>query len=448
MYGSHQGQNGSGRDGGDDYETIRLCDQLHLHTRHTPHFMASRVDIYIRERLRPLQSTKLALLSRLLERGTRTLPTMRALNRFTDGLFGAAYVGEIDQFGDTQTIHLGLEVLDSSFLPDRSEDLLSPGLDFLRDVLLDPFREPGSGFPRATVEREKRALDRQLLSLMNDKSAYAQRRCTEEMCREEAYGIFAWGDRRDLETIDGQALWTCHRELLTAKPVDIFFSSRQPVDAATVAAFERRFTWHDRQVELPRRVDEAPPAPVSTREVIEAEDLSQGRLVLGLRTSIDISDARFPALVVLNHVLGSDGHSRLHRNVREEAGLCYHVGSFLEPLCRLLFVEAGIDVRYCDDARRRIEGECQALAEDGPGDDELARTKAHLTQRLRALDDDREALIRFFLARRIGETDANRPLLARRIEAVTTSAVREAARSLLLDTVYLLGGNHDAVAAC
>ena len=439
MSGSNQGQNGPLSKGESDYQTTRLSDHVHLHTHHAPHFMASRVDIFIRDRLRPQQNTKWALLSRVLERGTGALPTMRAINQFADDLYGAAYISEIDQFGDVQAIHLSLEVLDSAFLPDRGEDLLSPGLDLLRDVLFDPYRGEAEGFPQGMVEREKRALQRQIHSLLNDKSAYAQHRCVQEMCREEAYGLFALGDPQDLDRIDGQDLWESYNQMLTSKPMDIFFSSRQQADAAIVEQFERRFASHpQRRAVYGNDSNRRQPVPTHVHEVNEVDDVSQGRLVFGLRTGAGLEDATFPALVVLNHVLGSDGHSRLHRSVREDAGLCYYVGSFLEPLCRLMFVEAGIDAGDYGETRQRIESEYRGIAENGPDRDELNRAKTHLTQRLLSLTDDRDALMRFHLARRIGETESSRDLLARQISHVSADDVREAARGLYLDTVYFL----------
>ena len=442
MYGSHQGQSNAHSIDGGDYQSIRLADQLYLHAHHAPHFMATRVDIFVHDKLRPLQNTKLALLSRILERGTNSLPTMRAINQFADGLFGAAYVSEIDQFGDAQAIHLGLDVLDSAFLPDRGEDLLSPGLDLLRDVLFDPYREAEGEFPQLTVEREKRALDRQISSLLNDKSAFAQRRCVQEMCAGEPYGLFALGDPTDLESIDGRGLWQCHHQLLGSRPMDIFFSSRHQIDAATVAQFEQRFaSSREYGLNTGRDSDETDARWSSDlREVVETDEVSQGRLVFGLRTSIGLADAAYPALIVFNHVLGSDVHSRLHRTVREEAGLCYYVGSFLEPLCRLMFIEAGIDTDDYREARHRIEDEWRAIGDDGPGDDELARAKRQLTQRLHSLTDDRDALMRFHLARRIGAAEIGRQALSRQIEEVTADDVREVARGLHPDTVYFLSG--------
>jgi predicted Zn-dependent peptidase len=442
MYGSHQGQSSTDSIAGGDYQTIRLADHVYLHAHHAPHFMASRVDIFIHDRLRPLQNTKLALLSRILERGTNSLPTMRAISQFVDGLFGAAYVSEIDQFGDVQAIHLGLEVLDSTFLPDRTEDLLGPGLDLLRDVLFDPYLENEEEFPQRTVEREKRALDRQIGSLLNDKSAYAQRRCVQEMCGEEPYGLFALGDLRDLPSIDGRGLWQCHEHLLTSRPMDIFFSSRHQIDADTVAQFERRFASSPKRLNVDSGLgfDAEPNRPSRLREIVDTDEVSQGRLVFGLRTSTGLADAAFPALVVLNNVLGSDGHSRLHRTVREEAGLCYYIGSFLEPLCRLMFIEAGIDTGDYEEARSRIEDEQRAIGSSGPSGDELARAKKQLMQRLYSLTDDREALMRFYFARRIGKAEIRRAALARQIEAVTVDDVREVARGLYPDTVYFLSG--------
>ena len=149
--------------------------------------------------------------------------------------------------------------------------------------------------------------------------------------------------------------------------------------------------------------------------------------------------------LLFNHVLGNDGHSRLHRTVREEAGLCYYVGSFLEPLCRLMFIEDGIDSGDYRDTRRRIEDEWRAIGDDGPGDDELASAKAQLTQRLHSLTDDRDALMRFHLARRIGAAQTGRQALSRQIEEVTADDVREVARGLHPDTLYFLSGSRRGI---
>lgn len=441
MYVSHQGQNSVDGVYGGDYQSIRLAEQVHLHAHHAPHFMTTRVDIFIHDRLRPLQNTKLALLARILERGTRSLPTMRAINQYTDSLFGAAFVSEIDQFGESQAIHLGLEVLDSAFLPESEEDLLSSGLDLLRDVLFEPYVDDEDEFPQSIVDREQRALGRQLNSLLSDKSAYAQRRCVEEMCRGEPYGLFALGDRRDLDAIDGRNLRQCHDLLLRTRPMDIFFSSRQPIDTVAVALFEQRFVTDDREVASDQVTAEPSPSSSSVREVIDTDEVSQGRLVFGMRTSTGLGDPAFTALAVFNHLVGSDSHSRLHRALREEAGLCYYVGSFLEPLCQLMFVEAGIDTGDYVEARSSIEQEFQAIAEDGPGDEEVARAKTQLTQRLSSLPDDRDALMRFYLARRIGVAAIARTTLAGQIQSVTAKDVREVARRVQVDTVYFLAGN-------
>ena len=201
----------------------------------------------------------------------------------------------------------------------------------------------------------------------------------------------------------------------------------------------------DREVASDQIIAEPSPSPSPSsspvREIVDTDELSQGRLVFGARTSIGLGDPAFAALAVFNHLVGSDSHSRLHRTLREEAGLCYYVGSFLEPLCQLMFVEAGIDTGDYVEARSSIEQEFQAIAEDGPGDEEVARAKTQLTQRLSSLPDDRDALMRFYLARRIGVAAIARTTLAGQIQSVTAKDVREVARRVQVDTVYFLAGN-------
>ena len=120
--------------------------------------------------------------------GTHKLPDVQSLNRFIDDLYGAHYSVQVDRLGEHQFIHLSLEIIDDNFLGEKG--ILVRGLSFLRDVLRD-----GSGFQRDYLEREKYRLMRQITDGFNDKLGYAQRRCSEEMCRGEPWVCRRWATR-------------------------------------------------------------------------------------------------------------------------------------------------------------------------------------------------------------------------------------------------------------
>jgi predicted Zn-dependent peptidase len=81
---------------------------------------------------------------------------------------------------------------------------------------------------------------------------------------------------------------------------------------------------HPPQVVLPEL--SADPAPVNSFEV----DTSEVCIMAGCRAPSMLSDD-YPALQVLNALLGEMKTSRMFRNVREKQGLAYELGSFYSP---------------------------------------------------------------------------------------------------------------------
>lgn len=105
----------------------------------------------------------------------------------------------------------------------------------------------------------------------------------------------------------------------------LFYAGRRtPQEAA--ALFRPLFDGLERDPVSP------PPTVVrrsaeTVREVTESMDVTQGKLVIGMRTGITASDPDYPALVLLNSVYGSGVTSKLFVNVREKRSLCYYASS-------------------------------------------------------------------------------------------------------------------------
>ena len=95
---------------------IPLATGVFLHLHRVPLYKTVRIDICIGEQLRQSRNSRLALISRLLERGTRSLPDLQSLNRFIDELYGAHYYAVVDKLGEYQFMRLCLELIDEKYL--------------------------------------------------------------------------------------------------------------------------------------------------------------------------------------------------------------------------------------------------------------------------------------------------------------------------------------------
>ena len=420
-----------------DFDSLLLRPGLRLHVRRSRRFKSVGVDLFLPRLLRPVAATRMALVGRLLERGTASLPGIRPLNRHTDDLYGAVFSSQTEGMGPFQVLHLHYEAVDGVYLPGRP-DQLAPGLELLGQALREPHLERGA-FPGAWVEQEKESLRRSVEAVYADRSALALRRCLEIMCAGEAYGLAAHGDPSELGGLTGSDLLAELVGLRASSVLDLYICGDVDIDRAAALA-EAALGW-------PRpSLDETPLPPVhltseGVRTVTERDSVAQGRMMLGYRTDVTVGGrewARYPALVLLDLIFGADQHSRLSRVVREESGMCYHITSYGEAMGGMFFVEAGVEAGDREAVGCLVREQLRELAHGGPGGGELERSRALALNRLDGFDDARDRLVRFDYYRRLAGADTSRPRLRQALAGVGAAEVRAEAARLELETDYFL----------
>lgn len=100
-----------------------------------------------------------------------------------------------------------------------------------------------------------------------------------------------------------------------------------------------------------------------------------------------ITSAEYPALVVMDAILGRGKSSRIFANLRDASGIGYEIGSFYPPLvggsCLLGFVEiapyrinaSGVPVLIVDDVQKALVQQMQSLRTNPPSEAEVERAK-------------------------------------------------------------------------
>lgn len=185
----------------------------------------------------------------------------------------------------------------------------------------------------------------------------------------------------------------------------------------------------------------AQPTEVAVREpdlrgglTIVEKAVPQSALVFGQR-GLKRSDPDFYAAIVLNHILGGGGFtSRLYREVREERGLAYSVGTSLWPLqnAALLRGRAATANETVAEAIQVLRAEWQRLAETGATPEEVRDAKTYLIGSFPLRFTSSTGIARMLVA--IQFHDLGIDYLNRRnglIDAVTVSDVNRVAASLL-----------------
>lgn len=419
-----------------DFLMAELAEGIRFFGRRSDKFKTVSLGGFVHRPLDKDSVTATALAAQLLKRGSRRHPSTRALSIRTEELYGAGLDSYVMKYGESQSIGASLGVVDRAYLPD-SADVLGDGLSLFFELLDDPATEDG-GFRRDYFDQERDNLRRRIEGVINDKQRYARFRCLQEMCPDEGYGLLEIGRLEDLPALDPVRVYDDYHRMLAERPIDLLAVG--PTDPAELVG-----RVADR---IPRgtgsrpsfKVTGAAPPPSRPREVVEEQDVKQGKLVMGFRTGITQGDPDYPALLGYNGVLGGFVHSKLFQNVREKASLAYYAHSSVNGAKGFIVIESGIDPADYERAREIIEKQVTAIRQGDISDYEFESTKKALHNVIRQGEDDASDMIAIQLAQARSGRFRTVPRRLEEIAGITRDAVVEVAGRLTLDTVYFLRG--------
>jgi predicted Zn-dependent peptidase len=165
---------------------------------------------------------------------------------------------------------------------------------------------------------------------------------------------------------------------------------------------------------------------------IEYKDTKQAHLALGFK-GFAYGDSRNAAQSVLASILGGGMSSRLFTEVREKRGLGYYVrsspGNYQDT--GSFTVSAGVQVDKITDALQVILDELKKIKDISVGEKEIQKAKEYIKGKAILALEDNQVRLDWFLERAAFYKKIEAPEeVFKRIDAVTSSDVKKAARDL------------------
>ena len=416
-------------------ETISLLPGVTLRCCRDTRFKQGCLSFQLVRQMDKAEAAMNALLPAVLLRGTKKYPDLRAITEHLDELYGASVSPLVRRVGDYQNTGVYCGFMDDRFAL-AGDRVLESVIDFLEEVLLDSPLEEG-GFRRSFVESEKKNLISTIESELNDKRTYSMNRLLKIMCAEDSFGLPRLGEISQVAAIDPVTLYTHYRKILRESPIEIFYvGSARPEEVA--APLMRLLNRLDREVR---------PLAAQTafrncegRNVVETMEVTQGKLCMGFVTPVTNRDERFPAMQLLNTILGAGMTSKLFMNVREKMSLCYSIGSGYYGTKGIVTVAAGIDFDKEALTREEILRQLDACKNGEISEKELKAAKEAILSSLRATHDSPGAIEGYYATAALSGLRFSHGEYMAAVEAATLSDVVACAGELTLHTTYFLKG--------
>ena len=385
-------------------------------------FKTNLVALFITVPLTKENCTKNALLTSVLRRGTNNLKTQEEIAKRLEELYGAGFNCGVDKLGNYHVLKFYLETLENTYTL-NNENLLQEGVNLLLDIVFNPFVE-NNGFNKLYVDQEKLNLQRLIESRKDNKALYAKERCLENMFADESYSLYKYGSVEDLANINEINLYAYYKELLKDCKIDLYITGNN-IDNIKVPEIPSK--------NLPQ-IPNVHIAPSKPNVVNEIQDVTQGKLIIGL----DVDDKNKTAVSMYNTILGGGANSKLFQNVREKASLAYSAGSSYIRRKNVILIQTGIEIENYDKALKIVEEQLEDMKNGKISDGEFNSAKQLIVSSIELIEESKEDMITFYFDQNLFEEHLNVTEYKEMIKKVTKDDVIKIAKKVKEDTIYFL----------
>ncbi|MFD1018248.1 EF-P 5-aminopentanol modification-associated protein YfmF [Thalassobacillus hwangdonensis] len=379
--------------------------------------------------------TKRALLPMILQKATSSYPDTRSLQAAMEDLYGMVLNSDGTKKGEDHVISFRMEVANEVYLNDQTP-LLKKALGLFREVLFQPKVVDG-GFDPKIVNREKQTLEQKITSIKDDKMSYANMRMIDEMCKGEPYSLHVHGYLEDLKKLDEKDLYSYYQSFISNDLLDVYIiGDLENIDVE--ALMDEHFRRDSSEVNQDDGNEKQHIAVSEPKNIVEHDDLNQGKLHLGFRTHTVFGDEDYFALQIFNGLFGGFPSSKLFMNVREKHSLAYYAASRFESHKGLLLVFSGVDPKDYEKAKTIILEQVEAMKKGEFTDEEVEQTKEQVTNQLLETMDNAQGLIEVLYHQVLSGKVIEAEDMIEQVRGVTKEDVIAMANKIELDTIYFL----------
>ena len=376
-----------------------------------------------------------AVIPYILCNSSRNYPTLTLLNKKLAELYGANLRAAVPKIGDSQALCLMSSCINNRYTFD-GEKITEKLTEILADCLINP-NISENGFEKKDFELKKQELLDDIDAEINDKRSFAVKRANQNIYSNEPAALSVRGDRKSAEQIDPVSTYERYKEILKTAQVEIFFvgaeesESSRNILADAFSKIDRSYAG-DNNSEISALKKEV-------CRVTELHDVVQSKMVMAFKTDYKNNFA----MKLMNAIFGATPTSKLFMNVREKLSLCYYCSSAYNRLKSTVLVDSGVEHTNIEKAEAEIINQLEAIQRGDFSDDEMENARRAIINSWKSVNDSPSSLIDwYFMGSYLKIFDSPDDDI-NKLMKVTREDVIEAARSLTLDTVYVLTGKED-----
>ena len=420
-----------------NYIKENIKQGITFHKINTNKFKTNLFAIFLTTKLEKETVTKNALLTAVLRRGTKNLPTQELISKSLENMYVASFDCGVEKTGDNHIMKFYLESINDEFLPIQ-ENLSKQGLEILLDIVFNPYIENGK-FKEEYINGEKENLKQIIQGKIDNKAKYASDRCVEEMYKNQPYGLYKYGYIEDLQNINSENLYEYYKELIRNAKIDIFVSGN----------LDNELFNNTKENEIIKKLNEREPQYNINKEntekekinepkiVTESMQITQGKLILGLDILNGKKESKY-ATSIYNIILGGSANSKMFQNVREKASLAYTAGSIYLRIKDNIFIKCGIDIPNYEKALKLIKEQLEQMKQGDFNEDDIKNAKLLISSTVGSIPETQDSELTYYFSQELSDEFVSIEDYIAKINSVTKEQILNIANNVQINTIYFL----------
>lgn len=413
----------------------KIADGVYFSSITDKRYKKNLISVAFSTQLSEDTATENVIVPVLLTKCNSKLPTYKAFNNKMSRLYASGIGGTAGRQYDLQTISFGAYYLDDIYAL-SGEKMTGIMTDILIDCLTSPVTENGV-FSEKFVELEKKTVIDNIETAINDKRSYAIERAMKTICKGEPASVCSYGTVEKAKLITPDSAYKAYRRMLETMPCEIICTGCSDFDGVAekfAAAFEKAGR-HD----IENTTIALSPVKAQTEEVTERLTVNQSKLVLGFKSHSD-DDA---ALVLLQKIFGGTTSSKLFRNVREKMSLCYYCSAARNDLKGIMLVNSGVENDNIEKTKEAVIDQLEEIKNGNFTNEDINFAEMAIKNDFKSVADSAGNVSNwYFDCIRKNDIVTPEEKLGRYL-GVSKERIIAAAKSMVLDSVYVLTGNEN-----
>ncbi len=404
-------------------------DNFNLNIIETAKFKTTRVEITFANKLTKESATKRALLPYLMRAVTKKYPTRSELQIAVENMYSANFSAGIKKIGLTQLLTFDLSIINNKYTF-NNEDLLLEGIEFLKEVLYNPY------FTEEIFKEEKRFLEEYFQGIYANKMRYSVKEALSNMYQGEDYNIDAYGNEEDLNELTLKDCIDAYTDMINNDTININIVGDVTSDEMT-SLVHKELQFSNRHNDLVL-VDDSIKQDREHQVILESQNVNQAKLVIGYQFDAYYNTKEYYQAVVLNTLIGGGPESLLFKKVREDLSLVYFIGSAYDQNKGSFVVYSGINQDHYKQVVEEVENVLKSVENKDYDNKFLTIAKKGIVSGLMQSFDNGGSLINRLNSLSLFNKEFDTDELVSKINNVTEEQLSVLVKRLKRDTTYLL----------